>query len=225
MTTLKVKIRQTLGKKVKNLRKKDILPGVLYGPKIKTLALEVDFKQFERAYKEAGESSLISLELDDNNNQVLIYEVTRDALTGKFLHVDFFQPSMKEEIETTVLLVFEGEAPAVKNLSGTLAKNIQEVEVRALPQKLPKEIIVSIESLETFEDSILIKDLKVPEGVEILKDPEEVVAQVKPPDKAEEEIGEITEEKPEGTEEGGEKEETPSADTEKETEKKEKATS
>jgi len=213
MTILKAKIRQTLGKKVKNLRKKDILPGVLYGPKIKTLVLEVGLKQFEEIYKEAGESSLISLELNDKEDQALIHEVTRDPLTGKFLHVDFFQPSMKEKIEATVLLIFEGEAPAVKNLSGTLAKNIQEVEVKALPQKLPKEIIVNIESLETFEDSILIKDLKVPEGVEILKEPEEVVAQVKPPGRIEEEAGDLAEEKPEGVKEEKEKEEAQSADT------------
>ncbi|GAI44844.1 unnamed protein product, partial [marine sediment metagenome] len=62
MLSLSAKIRKELGKKVKNLRKKGILPGVLYGSKIKdSLPLEIDLKEFEKIYKEAGESSLITL--------------------------------------------------------------------------------------------------------------------------------------------------------------------
>jgi large subunit ribosomal protein L25 len=79
-----------------------------------------------------------------------------------------------------VPLVFEGEPPAVKELGGTLVKNILEVDVKALPEKLPHEIKVNVEKLKTFEDAVLIKDLEVPQGVEILKDPEETVALVTP---------------------------------------------
>jgi len=118
---------------------------------------------------------------------VLIKEVSRDPLTEKFLHVDFYQPKLKEAIEATIPLVFEGEAPAVKELGGTLVKNISEVEVKALPQNLPKEIKVNVGVLKTFEDHIKIADLKLPEGVKILKEPEEIVAQVLPPEKVEEE--------------------------------------
>ncbi|MBZ9569730.1 50S ribosomal protein L25 [Patescibacteria group bacterium] len=214
MLTLSAKIRKEIGKKVKDLRKKGILPAVLYGPEIKNLPLEIDLKEFEKIYKEAGESSVIKLKIPPQRGEarsmklsgkhqkakngeisVLIKEVVRDPLTEKFLHVDFYQPKLKEEVEAMVPLVFEGEAKAVKDFGGTFIKNISEVEVRALPLNLPKEIKVDIEKLKTFEDSILIRDLRLPEGVKILKDPEETVALVSPPEKVEEELEKPIEEK------------------------------
>lgn len=226
MLTLTVKIRKVLGKKVKALRKKDILPAILYGPKIKTpFPLEIDYKAFEKVYKEAGESSLISLQVDKKKTPVLIHEVKLDSLTGKPVHVDFYQPKLEEEVEAKVPLIFEGEAPAVKDLEGTLVKNISEVEVKALPQNLPHEIKVNVETLKTFEENILIKDLKIPVGVKILGNPEEVIATVSPPEKVEEELEKPIEEKVEEVEKVGEekeKEEEGEKEGEEEGEKKEK---
>jgi len=203
MLTLAAKIRKTLGKKVKALRKRGILPAVLYGTKIKeTIPLEINLKEFEKVYKDAGESSLISLEAYPSTGSgqakkflVLIHEIARDPLTDKPIHIDFYQPSLEEEIEAKVPLIFEGESLAVKDLGGTLVKNISELEVKALPQNLPHEIKVNIERLKTFKDSILIKDLKLPEGVKILKEPEEIVTQVLSPVKVEEELVKPVEEK------------------------------
>jgi large subunit ribosomal protein L25 len=219
MLSLPVKIRKILGKKVKALRKKGILPAVLYGPKIKTpLPLEVDFKKFEKTYKEAGESSLVSLEVDGKKSLVLIHEVKLDPLTENPIHVDFYQPRLEEEVEATVPLVFEGEAAAVKDLGGTLVKNISEVEVKAKPQNLPHEIKVTIDRLKTFEDNILIKDLVVSKDVKILKAPEEIVAAVSPPEKVEEELEKPIEEKVEEVEKVEEKGEEKEKEKEKEKE-------
>lgn len=212
MLNLKAKIRKDLGKKVKKLREQDILPAVLYGPKIKNLSLEVDLKEFENIYKEAGESSLLSLEVGDEKFPVLIHEVKKDPLTGKPTHIDFYQPILTEEIEATVPIVFEGEAPAVKELGGTLVREISEVEVKALPQNLPHEIKVNVENLKTLKDEVLIKDLKLPEGVTIQREQNEIVAVVIAPEteKIEEELEKPVEEKieeVEGVEEKEEKEE------------------
>ncbi len=195
MLSLIVQKRKILGKKVKSLRKEGLLPMVLYGPKHKTtLALEVDYKLFEKVYKEAGESSLISLEIGKTKNLVLIQKVQKDPLTEAYLHVDFFQPLLEEEIETTVPLSFEGESLAIKE-GGTLVKNIYEVGVRALPQNLPSEIKVNIEKLKTFEDSILIEDLIVSQEVKILKELDEVIALIALPEKTEEDLEKPIEEK------------------------------
>lgn len=190
MLTLSAKIRKDFGKKVKALRKKGIIPGVLYGPETKALCLEVDLKEFEKVFRQAGETSLISLDLDGEKEKflVLIHAVEIDAISQKPIHVDFYQPRPGEEIEASIHLIFEGEAMACKELGGTLIKNIYEVEVKALPQNLPKEIKVNIEKLKTFEDNILVKDLIVSKDVKILKDPEEMVALVAPPEKMEEEL-------------------------------------
>ena len=197
MISLSVKERKEKGKNAKKTREKGFIPAVLYGPKIKeNRLLEVEKKAFQEVYKEAGESSLISLEIEKENKKypVLIYEVQIQPLSGEIVHIDFYQPSLDEEVETTVPLVFEGLAPAVKELGGTLIKNISEIEVKALPLKLPKEIKVNVETLKTFDDEITIADLKVPEGVKIIKEPGEAVALVVPPEKVEEELEKPVEE-------------------------------
>lgn len=211
MLSLKVKKREKLGRKVKVLRNKGILPAVLYGPKIKNLNIEIDIREFEKIFKEAGKSSLISLEIDSlanskqvNKFSVLIHEIKKDSLTGKPIHVDFYQPILTKEVEATVPIVFEGESSAVEDLGGTLIREISELQVKALPQNLPHEIKVSIKSLKALEDEILIKDLKLPEGVKIQREPDEIVAIVTPPEKVEEELEKPIEEK---VEEVGEVEE------------------
>ena len=218
MLALSVKNRESRGKKVKNLREKGVLPAVLYGPKIKTQPIEVDLKEFEKVYKEAGESSLVSLRLDKKEIPVLIHEVQKDPISGNPSHIDFYHPILTEEVEATVPLIFEGEAPAIKELGGTLVKEIQEIGVRALPQDLPHEIKVNVETFKNFEDEILVKDLKIPEGVKILKEPDEIVAKVLPPEKVEEELEKPIEEKVEEVEKV--EEEKKEIEEEKEEEKK-----
>lgn len=207
MLNLTAKIRKDTGKKVKSLRDKGVLPGVLYGPKVENTILEIDLKEFEKVYDEAGESSLFSLKLDKKEYLVLIHAVELDPMTQTPIHVDFYQPKLDEEITADIPLVFEGEAPAAKNLGGTLIKNIHELEVKALPQDLPHEIKVSIDKLETFEDSVLVKDLVVGDKVKIVKKPEEIVALVSPPTKVEEELEKPVEEKVEEVERVKEKKE------------------
>jgi len=207
MIELKAKIRKDTGKKVEKIRKQGMVPAVLYGPTIKSQSLEIDLKEFEKIYKEAGESSLISLTLAKENFLVLIHAVEINALSQKPIHVDFYQPRLDEEIEATIPLVFEGEAAAARDLGGTLVKNIHEVEVKALPQNLPHEIKVNIDKLKTFEDSILIQDLPLPQGVKVLKEADEAVVFVASPEKIEEELAKPIEEKVEEVEKVAEKKE------------------
>lgn len=204
MLSLSAKIRKE--EKSGTLRNKGLLPAVLYGPKIKNLSLQVDEKEFEKIFKEAGESSLIKLKVGEDEFLVLVHDLQKDPLKGNFIHIDFYQPVLDEETEATVPLEFIGEAAAVKELAGTLVKNIKELEVRALPQNLPHDIKVNVESLKTFEDTITIKDLKIPEGVKVLKEPEEIIALVTPPEKVEEELEKPIEEKVEEVEKVEEKE-------------------
>jgi large subunit ribosomal protein L25 len=213
MIQLKADKREIIGKAVNRLREQNILPAVLYGPEIKNVNIKLNLKDFEKVYKEAGESSLISLNLEGKVYSVLIHEVRLDPLKSTPLHVDFYQPILTEEVEAWVPLVFEGEAPAVKDLGGTLIKEVQEIEVSALPEKLPHEIKVDVSSLKTFEDEILVKDLKLPEGVSIDKEPEDIIALVTPPEK-EEEFEKPAEEEAEKVEgiEGGEKQKEESSE-------------
>jgi large subunit ribosomal protein L25 len=223
MLNLTAKIRKISGKKVKKLRQQDMLPGVLYGPKIKKAeSLEIDYKSFEKVFEAGGESSLISLEIEGKKTPVLIHDFQKDPLTGRISHVDFYQVSLEEKTKVEVPIVLEGISPAVKDLGGTLVKHIAQVEIKALPQNLPKEIKVGVETLRTFDDDIKISDLKVPEGAEILRKPGDIVASVLPPEKVEEELEKPIEEKVEEVEKVGEKEKLAKEEEKEEEEKEEK---
>lgn len=203
MLTLSAKIRKDTKKKIKALRNKGIIPAVLYGPKTKNTLLEVNEREFEKIFKETRESSLVSLDVEGKKEKfiILIHEIVKEPLTGKVTHIDFYQPLLDKEIEARVALVFEGEAPAVKELGGTLVKNFSEIEIKALPQNLPKEIKVNVSVLKTFEDNILIKDLTIPPEIKVLKKhADEIVASVTPSEKVEEELEKPIEEKVEEVE-------------------------
>ena len=195
MLTLKADQRKEKGRRVAFLRKQSKIPAVLYGPALSSLSLSVGEKEFNKVYQEAGASSLLNLEAEGKVIPVLIHEVQRDPVSSKVIHVDFYQPPLDKKIEITVPIVFEGDAPAVKDFGGTLIKNIQEVQVRAFPQNLPHEIKVEVSGLATFEHKIFVKDLLGGEGVEILANAEDIVAQVVPPEKVEEELAKSPEER------------------------------
>ena len=193
---LRAKKRDVLGRKTKRLRAENLLPAILYGPKIKNIPLVLDYKSFEKVWSKAGESSLINLEIEGEKKKylVLIHDIQQDPLTDKIIHIDLYQPDLEKKVTAWVPLVIVGEAPAVKNLGGTLVRNLDEVEVRALPRDLPHEIKVDVSNLKEIHDEILIEDLQVPNNVEILKNPKEVVVTVAPPERVEEELAEEKEE-------------------------------
>ena len=194
---INLKAKQRKEEDLKQIRAEEKVPAVLYGPKIKNLNLGVNLKEFEKIYKEAGESSLISLDISGQKEKflVLIYDIQLDVLSGKPTHIDFYQPNLKEQVEVSVPLILEGEALAVKDLGGTLVKNISDIEVKAFPQDLPREIKVDISNLKTFEDNIAVKDLEISSKIEISKDPEEILITISAPEKVEEELEKPIEEK------------------------------
>lgn len=226
MVTISADKRKQVGKGLSQLRKDGKTPAVLYGPKTKDAVLMVDGKELERVYKEAGESTLIDLDVEGKKTPVLIHEVQRNPVSDKIIHVDFYQPPLDKKVEISVPLVFEGEAPAVKELGGTLLRNIQEIEVSALPQNLPHEISVSVEGLKAFEDRILVKDLVYAAEVEIHREADDVVAQVVPVEDVEKELAkpvseEVAEEEAVKEEEKEEEKEGVAQEEKKEEPKKE----
>jgi large subunit ribosomal protein L25 len=192
MLKLKAKIRKEGNNK--KLRENGGLSSILYGPKTKNQLVEVDAKEFKKIYQEAGENSIITIELEKNDYPVLIHDLQIDPISGQPIHVDFYQPDMEKKIEAQVPVILNGEAPAIKNLGGTLYKNLSEINIKALPHNLPKEIRIDISQLNTFEDHIKIKDIKIGEGIEILGEPEEIVVSVSAPENVEEELAKPVEE-------------------------------
>ncbi len=189
MVSIKAEKREIKGKAVRTLRKQGKIPAVLYGMGEKEILLEILERDFDKLFREAGESTLIELDIGTEKKNVLIHEVAFDPIKDKPLHVDFLQVRMDKPIRAKVPLVFEGESPAVKNLGGILVKVLHELEVEALPKDLPHEIKVDISGLENLEDKFMVGGLKLPSTVKFIAEKEEVLALIETP-RAEEEIKE-----------------------------------
>lgn len=172
-------------KKANNLRAEGKITAELYGPDVKNQGLALNYNDFVKAYNEAGESSLVNLEADGKKYNVLITGIQVHPLTGKYIHADLRQVSMTEKIEAEVELKFIGEAPAVKGLGGVFIANKSILAIEALPGDLVSEFEVDVSGLATFDDKILVKDIKMPAGVAALDAPEELVAMVAEPAKEE----------------------------------------
>jgi len=196
MISIDAKIRKIQGKQTKSLKIVGIIPAILYGPEIQNALLEVNLKEFKKVFKEAGENTMISLKAEGAEKKeyaVLIKAVVYDPISSDPIHVDFYQPNLSKELEASIPLEFIGAAPALQ-LGGTLLKNMQELKIKSLPQNLPHNIKVDISGLNTFEDSILVKDLVLPENVKVMDSLEETVVKVMEPEKVEEELAKPAEE-------------------------------
>lgn len=159
------------------------LPIVVYGHSITARNLWVSFLDFTKAYKIAGESAILELQVtgEKNNANVLIQDIQLDPLSGKVTHADLLQVRMDEEIEAHIPLEFTGESVAVKALGGMLLKNTDEILVSCLPADLPPVIMVDISALATFDDHIKVSDLKISSKVKVLSDVDMIIAGVTPP--------------------------------------------
>jgi len=204
MISLLATIRESFGAKNKTLREAGKIPGVLYGSETKTISLEMEEKVFNPVYREAGESTLIELRVGNNSYTVLIHEIQVDPIKGNITHVDFFQPSLREEMEAEITLVFIGESLAVQDLGGTLIKSFSEITVKCLPENLPSHIDVDISVLNALDDSILVKDLRVPKDVKIQSNMEDVIVSVSAQKEIEEDLEKPIEDDVEEVEKVGE---------------------
>lgn len=160
------------------LRKAGKLPAVFYGPKEKSTPIVVSTTEFIKAFKKAGESSVVVLKEGSHEHETLIHEVDFHPLTGAPRHADFYVIEKGKKVKVDVTLTFEGVSPAVKDLGGILVKVLREIEVEAAPKDLPHELKVDISSLAELTSVIAAKDIKLPQGVTLVTKPDEIVASV-----------------------------------------------
>ena len=189
--TLKASPRKILGKKIKAIRREGQIPAILYGRKFTSAPLTLSAREFVDIAVGAREATIINLEVPSQPRvKVLIRDIQRDPVTDNIVHVDFYKLDMKQEIQTDIPLEFIGTAPAVEELEGNLITNKDSIKAECLPDRLVSKIEVDVSALKTFEDLIHVGDLNITEGIKVLDDKEDVVAQVTPP-RSEEELAEL----------------------------------
>jgi len=177
---LQVRNREVLGKAVKLLRRKGIVPVHLFGHGLDSLALEGDVIKLEQSLAKAGENRLIDLTLQDEKKArpVLVREVQRDALTGKLLHVDLYQVKMAEKMKVKIPVILVGEAPALDVKENMLVRPLDELNVECLPANIPEHIAVDITTLTDRGQAIRVRDLTDIPDITILNDSDEVIVTV-----------------------------------------------
>ncbi|MEK7665841.1 MAG: 50S ribosomal protein L25 [Patescibacteria group bacterium] len=169
------------------------IPAIVYGSGKEPRPVSVDGREFGHVYRKAGESTLVDLVVDSAVPvKVLIQDLQRDVLAGNVTHVDFFEVNMNKEIDTKIKIEIVGDAPAVRELGGTLIQTLEELEVRCLPGILVHELLVDVSGLKAFDDAVYVSDIKVPEGMQVKNDQEEMVAKVEEP-RSEDEIAKLNE--------------------------------
>jgi large subunit ribosomal protein L25 len=177
MLKLKVLKRDAV-EKPEEVRASGYIPAVFYGPKEATQSIKVLASEFEKAFKEAGESTVVVLEIDGNQHETLIHDVAYHPVRGNIAHVDFYVIEKGKKVQVGVELEFVGVSPAEKTLGGTLVKVMHELEIEAMPSNLPHQIEVDISSLVDFDSQIHAGDITLPNGVTLVTDSEEVIALV-----------------------------------------------
>mgnify|MGYP001164096707 CR=1 FL=1 len=174
---LKGKVRKDTGKEVcAKLRREGFIPGVVYG-KNPSVSVTVEVKSLLQILKKAGDNALLRLNLEGeerNDRQVIVRELQIHPLARVPLHADFYEVSMDQEIEVAVPLRTVGELEESVQAGFLINLLLKEARVECLPGQIPEEIEVDISGL-VEGNAIHVKDLTVPEGVQLLHDPDDVV--------------------------------------------------
>ncbi len=163
---------------LEGLRKSGKLPAVFYGPKEKATPITISMKDFIKAWRKAGESSVIILKDGANEHEALIYDIDVHPVTGTPRHADFYVIEKGKKVKVHIPLVFEGISPAVKDKGGILVKVLRELEIEAAPKDLPHELKVDISTLIELTSVITVKEIKIPTAVTLISNTDEIVASI-----------------------------------------------
>ncbi len=189
---LKAEKRLITGKKLKKLRKSGIVPGNIFGKEIDSLSVQFTSVEFNRVYKQSGETSLIwvSVEGEDKERPTLVQSLSLHPVTDRIVHVDFHQVNLKEKVSAHIPVEITGESDLVNQGLAVIDTQLKEIEVEALPTDLPESLIFDISVLKEVGDNLKVSDVKLPSGVELLTDPEALVVSLGALQKEEEPLAE-----------------------------------
>jgi large subunit ribosomal protein L25 len=208
---LRAEPRTVVGKKVKQLRRDGMIPGVVYGPVVEgTVQVSVNRREFDKFFLAAGHSTLFTLECDGTEQPVFIREVQLEPVRHDPLHIDFFAPNLRKELTASVPVVLHHQNP---NAEGIFNHVHTEIQLRGLPTAMPHQIDADISELVAVGDTLRVADLSLPEGIAAVTGEDEVIVSIVPQRVEEvEEVEEVVEGEEGAAEEGAAEE--PAAEAE-----------
>jgi large subunit ribosomal protein L25 len=176
---LNANTRQVLGKRTRRLHREGKLAAVLYGHDTTATPLVLDRLEFQKAFIKSGRTHLVDLVVDGTRTEkVLVREIQTHPRRLGPIHVDFYKVSLEETITVEVPVHLVGESAAVKRGDADILQPIHAVRVECLPTDIPEAFEVDLTPLEEIESELRISDLKVPKGVTVLVDADELVVKI-----------------------------------------------
>lgn len=191
MTGVELDVRPREGRTkgyLSRIRSEGLVPGVVYGKQLDGVGVEFEGRALETILKHHGRNTILNMRIQSTGEKarkytVLIKDVQYHLMKNSIQHVDFQQISLKDEISTTVNLHLVGEAPGTA-AGGNLSQPLRQLEVSCLATAIPDSITVDISGLG-IGDNIHVSDLKVPEGVKVLSEPDTLVVSIAAPRRTE----------------------------------------
>jgi large subunit ribosomal protein L25 len=168
--------RKVIGKKVKVLRREGKLPAIVYGSGIEPTPIVMDLRDVTRSLRSVTSSTLVMLDIEGQEQLALVRDRQVDRLKNLILHIDFLAVSMGQTLQATVPIRLIGHAPVLDDFDALVMQDTESLEVEVLPKDLPEVIEVDVSVLTELGSSISITDLDLPEGVNVLTDPDTLIA-------------------------------------------------
>jgi large subunit ribosomal protein L25 len=176
---LNASTRKLLGKRSRRLHGEGKLAAVVYGHNTEATPLVLDRLEFQKVYIKSGRTHLVDLVVDgDRAEKVLVREIQTHPRRLGPIHVDLYQVSLEEKTTVEVPVHLTGESAAVKRGDADVLQPIHMVRVECLPTEIPEAFEVDLALLEEIDSELRISELKVPKGVTVLVEPEELVVKI-----------------------------------------------
>jgi large subunit ribosomal protein L25 len=174
--TLALEQRTLTGKKVNQLRRAGVLPATVYGKGVGPFTVQLDARTFSGILRHAGRTTLLELEIPGQKpHSAFIHTLQRHPVSRAIIHADFLVVDLLTEITVEVPIHIVGESELVERGDAILNQVLNSLDIRALPADLPHAIDVDISALDTFDKSIRVRDIVVPEKWRIETDEDELV--------------------------------------------------
>jgi large subunit ribosomal protein L25 len=177
---IKASARQPLGKRSRRLLREGKLPAIVYGHNTEPTPITLDKLEFQKVFVKSGRTHLVDLAIDGRTEKVLVREIQTHPRRLGPIHVDFYQVNLQEKIEVDVPVHLIGESAAVKRGDGDILQPMHSVRVECLPSDIPEAFEIDITPLEEIDTEVRVAELKVPQGVTVLDEPEQLIVKIVP---------------------------------------------
>ncbi|HEV2140066.1 MAG TPA: 50S ribosomal protein L25 [Candidatus Dormibacteraeota bacterium] len=177
---IKASSRKPMGKRSRRLLREGKLPAIVYGHNTEATAITLDKLEFQKVFLKSGRTHLVDLAIDGRTEKVLVREIQTHPRRLGPIHVDFYQVNLQEKIEVDVPVHLVGESAAVKRGDADILQPMHSVRVECLPSDIPEAFEIDITPLEEIDMELRVAELKVPGGVTVLDEPDQLVVKIVP---------------------------------------------